>query len=42
MHAADVEGKCEGIDEDLVVALSQMVNCSTYAGGVHSLRDLNE
>ena len=41
VHAADVEGKCEGIDEELVIFLGQ--NCSlpvTYAGGVSSIEDL--
>lgn len=41
VHAADVEGKCEGIDSDLVHFLGE--NCSipvTYAGGVNSLEDL--
>lgn len=41
IHAADVEGKCEGIDERLVTMLGnhQRVNI-TYAGGAHSLEDL--
>lgn len=41
IHAADVEGKCEGIDEDLVEFLG--ANCNlpvTYAGGVNSVSDL--
>lgn len=41
VHAADVEGKCEGIDEDLVAMLGQHspLPC-TYAGGGRSLADL--
>jgi len=41
VHAADVEGLCEGIDEELVVALSRWspVPC-TYAGGGRELADL--
>ena len=41
VHAADVEGKCEGIDVELVRFLGE--NCSipvTYAGGVNSFEDL--
>ncbi|MEN8733466.1 MAG: phosphoribosylformimino-5-aminoimidazole carboxamide ribotide isomerase, partial [Lentimonas sp.] len=41
IHAADVEGKCEGIDADLVRFLGD--SCSipvTYAGGVNSFEDL--
>ncbi|MCH2174644.1 MAG: phosphoribosylformimino-5-aminoimidazole carboxamide ribotide isomerase [Lentisphaeria bacterium] len=41
IHAADVEGKCEGIDEDLVVHLGRYCEIPvTYAGGVKSLSDL--
>lgn len=41
IHAADVEGKCEGIDEDLVSFLGQWGGRPvTYAGGAASLRDL--
>ncbi|KAJ3080781.1 Enzyme that catalyzes the fourth step in the histidine pathway [Quaeritorhiza haematococci] len=44
VHAADVEGLCQGIDADLVRALgewtpSKMVAC-TYAGGANSIEDL--
>lgn len=41
VHAADVEGKCEGIDEDLVVRLSEWcgIPC-TYAGGARNIKDL--
>ena len=41
IHAVDVEGKCEGIDEGLVESLS--VWCQkpvTYAGGARSVEDL--
>lgn len=41
VHAADREGRCEGVDEELVAFLG---NCSpvpvTYAGGVQSFDDL--
>ena len=41
IHAADVEGKCEGIDEDLVALLGDWGGCPvTYAGGVRRLEDL--
>ena len=41
VHAADVEGKCEGIDERLVEFLGS--HCPipvTYAGGARSFEDL--
>jgi len=41
VHAADVEGKCEGVDERLVEFLGS--HCPipvTYAGGAHSFEDL--
>ena len=41
VHAADVEGKCEGIDEDLVSLLGEWGRKPiTYAGGARSLDDL--
>lgn len=41
IHAADVEGKCEGIDQDLVRTLGDWGRCPmTYAGGANSLSDL--
>jgi phosphoribosylformimino-5-aminoimidazole carboxamide ribotide isomerase len=41
IHAADVEGKCEGIDEDLVALLGEWGGRPlTYAGGAASLADL--
>ena len=41
IHAADVEGKCEGIDEELVSLLGQWVTLpTTYAGGARRLEDV--
>ncbi|KAI5803471.1 phosphoribosylformimino-5-aminoimidazole carboxamide ribotide isomerase [Peziza echinospora] len=41
IHAADVEGLCRGIDEDLVRSLGQWVSIpTTYAGGGKSVEDL--
>jgi phosphoribosylformimino-5-aminoimidazole carboxamide ribotide isomerase len=41
VHAADVEGLCRGIDEELVVKLAQWSPIpATYAGGATSLADL--
>ncbi|KAI8329923.1 hypothetical protein BC941DRAFT_441617 [Chlamydoabsidia padenii] len=41
IHAADVEGLCRGIDEELVECLGQWVSIpTTYAGGGRSLDDL--
>lgn len=41
IHAADVEGKCEGIDEELVSLLGAWGKKPvTYAGGARSLEDL--
>jgi phosphoribosylformimino-5-aminoimidazole carboxamide ribotide isomerase len=43
VHAADVEGKCEGIDADLVEVLGECspIPC-TYAGGARSIEDLEK
>lgn len=42
MHAADVEGLCQGIDEDLVALLGKWATISTtYAGGAKDVSDLN-
>ncbi len=42
VHAADVEGKCEGIDRDLVSFLGEWARIPiTYAGGASSLDDLS-
>lgn len=41
IHAADVEGKREGIEENLVTKLANYVSIpTTYAGGVRSIEDL--
>jgi phosphoribosylformimino-5-aminoimidazole carboxamide ribotide isomerase len=41
IHAADVEGLCRGIDEELVTKLGEWTTIpTTYAGGGKSLRDL--
>ncbi|EGN93041.1 hypothetical protein SERLA73DRAFT_116453 [Serpula lacrymans var. lacrymans S7.3] len=42
VHAADVEGLCQGIDEDLVRKLGEWVNIpTTYAGGAKDISDLD-
>ncbi|TIB81123.1 Phosphoribosylformimino-5-aminoimidazole carboxamide ribotide isomerase [Wallemia mellicola] len=42
IHAADVEGLCKGIDEDLVKKLGEWVNIpTTYAGGAKHADDLS-
>ena len=43
IHAADVEGLCEGVDVELVGKLAQWspIAC-TYAGGARSLEDLRQ
>ncbi|MGJ8696116.1 MAG: phosphoribosylformimino-5-aminoimidazole carboxamide ribotide isomerase [Verrucomicrobiaceae bacterium] len=41
IHAADVEGQCAGVDEELVALLGRWEGCPvTYAGGVRGLEDL--
>ena len=41
IHAADVEGKCAGIEEELVEKLGNWVTIpTTYAGGIGSLEDM--
>ncbi|KAG0737433.1 hypothetical protein G6F57_012747 [Rhizopus arrhizus] len=41
IHAADVEGLCNGIDQDLVACLGEWTTIpTTYAGGGRSLEDL--
>jgi phosphoribosylformimino-5-aminoimidazole carboxamide ribotide isomerase len=43
VHGVDVEGLRQGIQEDLIVLLSQHSPCPiTYAGGVHRLADLDK
>ncbi|KAG6919434.1 hypothetical protein DXG01_006317 [Tephrocybe rancida] len=42
IHAADVEGLCQGIDEELVERLGQWVRIpTTYAGGAKDIGDLD-
>jgi len=42
VHAADVEGLCQGIDEDLVALLGKWAKIpTTYAGGAKDISDLN-
>lgn len=42
MHAADVEGLCQGIDQELVRKLSEWSDLPvTYAGGARSIQDLD-
>jgi phosphoribosylformimino-5-aminoimidazole carboxamide ribotide isomerase len=41
IHAVDVEGKCRGIETPLVALLGKWAGIPvTYAGGIHSLEDL--
>ncbi|KAI0268189.1 Phosphoribosylformimino-5-aminoimidazole carboxamide ribotide isomerase [Gloeopeniophorella convolvens] len=42
IHAADVEGLCQGIDEDLISLLGKWVKIpTTYAGGAKDVSDLS-
>ncbi|XP_006460098.1 hypothetical protein AGABI2DRAFT_184595 [Agaricus bisporus var. bisporus H97] len=42
IHAADVEGLCQGIDEDLVQKLGEWTTIpTTYAGGAKDISDLD-
>ncbi|KAI8904788.1 5-proFAR isomerase [Gorgonomyces haynaldii] len=42
VHAADVEGLCQGIDQELVVKLGEWVTVPcTYAGGASGIQDLD-
>jgi phosphoribosylformimino-5-aminoimidazole carboxamide ribotide isomerase len=42
VHAVDVEGLCEGIDEELISRLAQWCPLpATYAGGAKSVADLD-
>jgi len=42
VHAADVEGLCQGIDEDLVALLGKWATIpTTYAGGAKDFSDLS-
>ena len=41
IHAADVEGKCQGIAADLIADLAEWIPVpTTYAGGVRDINDL--
>lgn len=41
IHAVDVEGKCKGINEEIVKLMSELVSIPcTYAGGIHSIDDI--
>jgi phosphoribosylformimino-5-aminoimidazole carboxamide ribotide isomerase len=43
IHAADVEGKCRGIDHALVRLLGQWSGCPmVYAGGIATMSDIEE
>ena len=43
VHAADVEGKCAGIDGELIALLGQWQGLPvTYAGGAYSMADLEQ
>ena len=43
IHAADVEGKCEGIDSELVAFLGEWAQRPmTYAGGAYRFADLEQ
>jgi len=42
VHGADVEGKCEGVEDDLVSMLGRWVTIpTTYAGGIRNIADLD-
>jgi phosphoribosylformimino-5-aminoimidazole carboxamide ribotide isomerase len=42
VHAVDVEGRCQGIETDLVALLAQWDGLPvTYAGGIHSMEDIH-
>jgi phosphoribosylformimino-5-aminoimidazole carboxamide ribotide isomerase len=42
IHAVDVEGRCQGIETDLVALLAQWDGLPiTYAGGIHSMEDIH-
>lgn len=41
IHAVDVEGQCNGINEEIVKLMSDLVSIPcTYAGGIHSIEDI--
>jgi phosphoribosylformimino-5-aminoimidazole carboxamide ribotide isomerase len=42
IHAVDVEGRCRGIETDLVALLAQWDGSPiTYAGGIHAMEDIH-
>ena len=42
IHAVDVEGKCNGIEENLLGLMAEIVSIPcTYAGGIRSQEDIN-
>jgi phosphoribosylformimino-5-aminoimidazole carboxamide ribotide isomerase len=42
IHAVDVEGRCQGIETELVSLLAQWDGLPiTYAGGIHSMEDIH-
>jgi phosphoribosylformimino-5-aminoimidazole carboxamide ribotide isomerase len=42
IHAVDVEGRCQGIETDLVALLAQWDGLPvTYAGGIHAMEDIH-
>jgi len=42
IHAADIEGLCQGIDEELVMKLGEWAKIPiTYAGGANNITDLD-
>ncbi|MCI5727259.1 MAG: phosphoribosylformimino-5-aminoimidazole carboxamide ribotide isomerase [Clostridium sp.] len=43
IHAVDVEGKCNGIEEEIAILLGNWGKCTiTYAGGVSSYEDIEK
>lgn len=43
IHAVNVEGKSEGIEKELVCLLGEYTgNVITYAGGIHSMKDIED
>lgn len=42
VHAVDVEGKASGIEQEIIRRMGSFTRCPmTYAGGIHSQRDLD-
>ncbi|HEY5560339.1 MAG TPA: phosphoribosylformimino-5-aminoimidazole carboxamide ribotide isomerase [Clostridiaceae bacterium] len=43
IHAVDVEGKCNGIEEELIKTLGEWISIpTTYAGGISSFEDIDK